>query len=245
MEPRPILRFQLDIEYDQWTCREFLTFKEGDIFSASILKDHPALISCEKMESEKRNEFITSYVEKYSEEHKQELASTLEQAKNGWLKVEDAFFKETDKVFSKNPKEETIYIYDWPKGKYLCYLSIFNCNPRFIKEKEFQAYYKHPLGINFVCIHEMLHFIFYDYLEKNFSEQYKTLGKRNLWKLSEIFNDVILRIDEFISLTKQKDPSIYAQSREELVIYQRMWEEAKENIDTFIKNYLNKIYYDI
>ena len=234
---KPKLKFQLDIEYDRWTCNEFLTFNEQDIFSASILKDHPVLTSCDKMESGARKEFINKFVEKYYEKHRQELAHTLEQAKKDWLKVEDAFFEETDNVFSKNLEGR----YSWPKGNYICYLSIFNCNPRFIKEKEFQAYYEHPLGINFVCIHEMLHFIFYNYLEKRFLEQYKECDEKIIWKLSEVFNDVILRTDEFVSLTKHKDPTIYAESGNELIKHQKMWEKAEGNINTFVKNYFSSL----
>ncbi|MBU1016914.1 MAG: hypothetical protein ABIJ82_02920 [Patescibacteria group bacterium] len=237
MNSKPKLKFKWDMEYDQWTGKEFLTFKDKDIFSNSILKDHPTLISCEKMESGTRKEFIDEFVEKYYEEHKWKRLGFLKRAKEDWAKIETAFFETTDKLFSRNPKGG----YNWPKGNYICYLSIFNCNPRFIKEKEFQAYYKHPLGINFVCIHEMLHFIFYDYLEKNFSKQYKEYDERVIWKLSEVFNDVILRTDEFISLTKQKEPSIYAESREELVKYRKMWGKAKGSTEIFIKNYFSSL----
>lgn len=237
MDLKPQLKFQWDIEQDQWTSKEFLTFKEGDSFSASILKNHPKLVFGKEVVSESREEFIKEYVKKYYMEHKWERLGFLKQAKDDWAKTENDFFEITDKLFSKNSKNG----YNWPKGNYICYLSIFNCNPRFIKKKEFQAYYKHLLGINFVCIHEMLHFIVYDYLEKNFSKQYKKYGEKAIWKLSEVFNDVILRTAEFVSLTKQKEPAVYAQSPEELVKYQKMWEKGKGNIDIFIKSYFSSL----
>ena len=96
------------------------------------------------------------------------------------------------------------FLYPWPEGKYISYLSIFNCNPRFIETKEFQVSYKHPETTNYVCVHEMLLFIFYDYLKKNFSKEYKKLDSKYIWKLSEIFNDVVLRLPEFVSITGQK-----------------------------------------
>jgi hypothetical protein len=52
MELRPKIKFQLDIEYDQWTCKEFLSFKEDDIFSNSILRDHPDLIKAKELDQE-------------------------------------------------------------------------------------------------------------------------------------------------------------------------------------------------
>ncbi|MFH1565813.1 MAG: hypothetical protein ABIB98_01255, partial [bacterium] len=61
------------------------------------------------------------------------------------------------------------------------------------------------------------------------------------WKLSEVFNDVILRTAEFVSLTKQKEPAVYAQSPEELVKYQKMWEKGKGNIDIFFKSYFSSL----
>jgi hypothetical protein len=128
-------------------------------------------------------------------------------------------------------------MYPWPNGNYACYISIFNCNPRFIKEKEFQAYFRHPSTINYVCVHEMLHFIFYDYLEKCFSDEYKSLGDKSVWKLSEIINDVVLRLPEFVALTGQKNPPIYAETSEELKKYANLW-DVSGDIGKFIEDFL-------
>jgi hypothetical protein len=128
-------------------------------------------------------------------------------------------------------------MYPWPDGNYICYISIFNCNPRFIKEKEFQAFYKHNATTNYVCAHEMLHFIFYDYLDKNFKGKYKTLCESVIWKLSEVFNDVVLRLPEFVEITEQKNPGIYAQTNKELIKNQNLWKQTR-NTKGFIEKYL-------
>jgi len=232
----PKLKFQLDVTYDQWTCKEFLSFKEDDIFSNSILKDHPELIKAKELDQEARKIFINNYIANYYTNHKDELNKAVTKAKNDWSKIENKFYEISAKLFGfKN--EKGIYPYSWPDGNYVCYISIFNCNPRFIKEKEFQAFYKHTATTNYVCVHEMLHFIFYDYLEKNFNDEYKSLRENAIWKLSEVFDDVVLRLPEFIVLTGQKDSSIYAQTAKELEQNLCLWEQSG-NVNTFIRLYL-------
>jgi hypothetical protein len=236
MELRPELKFQVDTEYDQWTCREFLSFKEDDIFSNSILRDHPDLMKAKELDKEAKKSFINEYVAGYYTNYIDELNKAAEKAKNDWSKIENQFFEISNKVFGFN-NENGAHMYPWPDGNYICYVSIFNCNPRFIKEKEFQAYYKHIATTNYVCAHEMLHFIFYDYVERNFNDEFKSLGENAIWKLSEIFNDVVLRLPEFIVLTGQKDPSIYAQTAKELEQNLNLWQKSN-NVNSFIRSYL-------
>ena len=204
-----------------------------------FLIDHTDLLKAKKLESEDKKNFINKYIEEYYKNHKKELDKAVEKAKNDWSKIENQFFELIDKLFSPD-NENGLYVYQWPDGNYICYISIFNCNPRFIKEKEFQAFYKHNATTNYVCVHEMFHFIFYDYLEKNFSNEYKTFGESVIWKLSEIINDVVLRLPGFVVLTGQIDPAIYAQTEQELKKYMKMWKDSAEVAD-FVRNYFKAI----
>lgn len=193
------------MELDKWT---------GGVkdFYNSVTRDHPDIA---------QGVSIDNYVTRYYKTHNIELNDALTRMKNDWLEIEKRFFAIVDKLFGT----------PWPEGKYICYLSIFNCNPRFIPTKDFQAFYKHPAGTNYVCCHEMLHFIFYDYFEKNF-------GGEN-WKLSEIFNDVVLRLPEFVAITHQKDPAIYAETQQELNDGVKLWQEAG-SVKKFVTGYLLK-----
>ncbi|HCC41895.1 hypothetical protein A2274_02405 [candidate division WWE3 bacterium RIFOXYA12_FULL_43_11] len=232
---KPELKFKLDRELDKWTGKEFLTFDETDMFSNSVLTDHQELKKAGELEKDAKSEFINKYVADYYAEHFKELEEKIVTASKDWLEVSDRFYILVNKLFSKASEPG----YDWLDGQYVCFLSIFNCNPRFIKQKFFQAFFNHPQTVNYVCMHEMLHFAFYDYVEKNFPAEFTTLGENGMWKLSEVFNDVVLRQPEFVAITKQSDPPIYAQSREELEKYKTAWQE-NPNPELFVKNYLKK-----
>jgi len=232
----PDLKFQLDMGFDQWTGDEFMTFSEEDIFSNSVLEGHPKLKACKNMEKDKRKDFINKYVSEYYKKHKKELDDTVKTAKEDWAKVSNPFYKSIDKLFSQNGKSK----YTWLEGNCICFLSIFNCGPRFIKDKFFQTYYKHGETINYACMHEMLHFAFYDYMKKNFLGEYKTLGEDGIWKLSEIFNDVVLREPDFVEISKQPNPTVYPENEEGLEKFKMMWEQ-NSTVNTFIKAYLNTL----
>lgn len=216
----PKLKFQLDIELDKWACN-------SSMFYNSNIKDYPDLAEGKDLEPEAKKAFNDKYVDGFYGTYKKELKDAIEKMTKDWLRIEKKYFEATDKLFS-NP---------WPEGKYICYPSIFNRNPRFIETKEFQVFYKHPETTGYVCAHEMLHFIFYDYVEKNFIEKSKGLGEKVIWRLSEIFNDVILRLPEFVAVTNQKDPAFYAETKEELNNAIKLWKEAK-TVKAFITKYL-------
>ncbi len=235
----PKLKFKLDVELDKWTAKEFLTFDANDMFSNSILTDHPELKKVKELEAYAGKEFTDNYITGFYSQHKEELEQKTVSATKDWSDICDKFYSLVDKLFSQNG--DTPHI--WPEGNYACFLSIFNCNPRFIKEKFFQAFYNHPQTVNYVCMHEMLHFAFYDYVENNFTSEFTALGENGMWKLSEIFNDVILRQPDFIDITEQTDPPIYAQSREELNNYLLMWQQDPKT-NHFLINYLKSIQID-
>lgn len=235
--PYPNLQFSIDKGFDQWTCREFLTYDPKNIFSNSILRDHPKLDKFKEVPESERGKAFNRYVDQYYEGNLKELKGVSKNSEVDWQKIKMRFFNLIDSLFvTKNPTESK-YIYTWPEGKYTCAISIFNCNPRFIEDKNFQAYFRHPGGITYICVHEMLHFALYDYVEKSHNKLFENLGKDEMWKLSEIFNDVILRTLDFVKITTVQRPGIYAQSEEELKKYSKMWEGSK-NIDEFLDKYI-------
>jgi len=220
MDLKPNLQFQSNNELDKWSCN-------SNIFYNSVIKDHPRLAEGKDLDPEAKKAFNDEYVDDYYITYRKELENAKDKMASDWLIISRRFFELTDKLFG----------IPWPEGKYVCYLSIFNCNPRFIETKEFQVFYKHPATTNYVCAHEMLHFIFYSYVEKNFSREYGKLGEKVIWKLSEIFDDVVLRLPEFVAITGQKDPAFYSETRQELDNAIKLWGETK-TIRLFVIKYL-------
>jgi len=221
----PRLKFDLNIELDKWACN-------SSMFYNSNIKDYPGLAKGKDLGSEAKTAYNNKFVDDFYTAHINEIKNAIKIMKRDWLRNEKKYFEATGRLFS-NP---------WPKGRYTCHLSIFNRNPRFIETKEFQAFYKHSATTNFVCAHEMLHFIFYDYVEKNFTEKPRNMEEKTIWKLSEIFNDVILRLPEFVAITGQKEPAFYAESEQELNDAIKLWEEVK-TVKVFIAKYFKLVGY--
>lgn len=236
MNQYPELSFSLDVELDKWTCNRFLVYKEFTNFSQAILFNHPNLATVKDEKDKIRKKYCDLYVEKYYNSHEQEINSAIEKMKSDWESVFPRFYPEVKKLFAETNES----LYEWPKGNYVCKLSIFNCNPRWVETKTFQTFYMKPSGTNPTCMHEMLHFAFYDYIDRHFAGECKQIGDKAVWKMSEVFNDVILRQPEFIMLTGRENPGIYAETREELAKNLDLWKES-ESANEFIREYIKSL----
>lgn len=227
----PKLKFKINKALDKKMCFNFLDYKAAGIdFGTSIIQDHPSLRKLNKLNIEEKISFINRYVDNYYRKYRQVLIKFLKKFKTEWQSIEEQFYLETNKIFKGHP---------WPKGLYICYLSIFNCNPRFLENKTFQVYYRHSYGVKYVASHEVLHFIFYDYLEKNFAKEVKNILADKIWTLSEVFNNIILSTPSFIKLT-QKKPLGYPTHVKLSKKLSSLWDKTNK-IDLFLKNYFQLI----
>lgn len=221
----PNLKFQLNKNLDKKICLEFLEKKKAGIdFGRGIIRLYPQLEKVKGLSREEKQEIISEFVEDYYHRHKKELEVALKNFENSWSNCEEKFYRQVRKIFKNHP---------WPKGKYICYLSIFNCNPRFLKDKTFQAFFKHPLGICHVAAHELLHFVFYDYVEKKFPKATTRIGKEKLWEASEVFNSLVLSLPQFKKITGVKKEKGYPAHAKLLPQYQKIW-QASRDIDQFL-----------
>lgn len=221
----PHVNFEINKEMDYWAVKEFLTFDPEDSFSNSILFAHPNLNGAKSFNYEERIDFYNKYVDQVYENICDVLAQVKTRIQENWDTVETEFLEKTQKIFMGHP---------WPEGAYVGFLSIFNCNPRFLNQKTFQVYYEHPEGPVYVCAHEMLHFMFYDYLEKH-PELVEGFSEALIWYLSEIFNVVILETPEFVKITGNSNPQPYKKHVEFIPKFRGLWKSEKD-VFWFIKN---------
>lgn len=232
------IKFELNKELDKQMAFIFLsrTAKVGGVnFSQGVTKLHPSLGEAKVKGEEDRKDLINKYFDKYYEDHDEELKMEIIEFKNRWSKVELKFIEQINKIF-KNP--------NLPKGKYIGYLSIINCNPRFLDSKTFQIFNKHRAGSNLVTAHEVLHFFFYDYAENKYPEIFKELdaNKGVYWMLAELFNDMILSLPEFIEIHGNKEVQSYPKHQEYSEYMKKLWSDNPD-IDNWIieaYNYLSK-----
>ena len=123
--------------------------------------------------------------------------------------VEGVLFTELEEYFG----------HDYSKDNYTCYLSIFDCNPRYVETKSFQVYYRRPYHLRKeVIAHELTHFAFYD-----FCNNIGLTDTKELWELSEIFNVIFLNLSEIRSVIGAEELLFYPSLKEKLEIVRNIW----------------------
>lgn len=223
----PQIKFKLNKSLDKELANKFLFLKGGGIdFGRGIIEDHPELAFVKDVNQKKKRErLISEYVDCFYKTHLSKLCNIVHKFNNKWKKREKEFLNSVAKIFRNHP---------WPKGKYIGYLSIFDCNPRNLKDKTFQIYYKHPAGVVYVTAHELLHFIFYDYFKKKFKKDFKKISEEKLWKISEIFNSVLFSFKPFSRFAPNKLKRFdYPAFKKEIKRTKKIWETSKD-IDRLI-----------
>ncbi|MFH1457307.1 MAG: hypothetical protein ABIF17_04340 [Patescibacteria group bacterium] len=223
----PKISYKLNKPLDKKITLEFLNIKAGGVdFSNGIIGVHPELKGINKQSKIKQKEKINKHFDSFYKQHKDYLNKRIIEFQKDWNKVEKKYFQEVNKIF-KN--------YLWSKGKYIGYLSIIDCNPRFLNNETFQVFYFHPEGSVAVTSHELLHFIFYDYCFKKHPKIFKKLNPDDniFWDLAEIFNAVILSQPEFVKIHKIKKQSNYPAHKKLIPVLKRLWNKEKD-IDKWI-----------
>lgn len=138
--------------------------------------------------AKEQQKIVAAYSKSIYALRKKEIKTCFNQVLLDWRDVEDEYLSLVDRIFQKHP---------WPKGRYAGYVSIFNMYPRNIEAKTFFFPYIHsiPKKHNEVIAHEMLHFMFFSYIQKMYGIgedfRFKGRSKEYVWEVSEVFNNVI------------------------------------------------------
>lgn len=206
---------------------EFLNVRGGGIdFGAGILKTHPQLKRIKFLSILQKRKIIRVYCNNYYRTHKTAMHRKLERVKNVWHKQEKKYITITEDFFGD---------FRFPEGQYIAYASIINCNPRFLESKTFQFFYKKSIpDIIHTIAHELLHFIFFDFVEKRLKKEVKDLSHDQLWDLSEIFNVVVLRSLRYRSIVNQRFVCPYPDHRQYLRQFEEVYKTSR-NVEEFIR----------
>ncbi|OGC56194.1 hypothetical protein A3H26_03200 [candidate division WWE3 bacterium RIFCSPLOWO2_12_FULL_36_10] len=229
---RPHIKFKLNKSLDIKMAEAFLDFKCGGVdFSRGIMNVHPKLKILKSVKNKrKRKKIIKAHFDNFYKKHGGYLKNKAAEFNTEWKTVESKFLSETNKIFKG---------YHFHKGKYIGYLSIIDCNPRFIKDKTFQIFYFHPSGARYVVAHELLHFIFYDYAINKFPKIFKKLDTENgiFWDLAEIFNTTILSVSEFKKIHGQKNAPPYPEHKKYIPQITAFWKKTQDIDEWLLKSY--------
>lgn len=227
----PHITFHLNEELDKTIMLEFFINgeKAGFDFKKEIISLHPVTKKFDQLGSKGKLKLaINDFVTDFYKAKKNKLNNAKIKFQKIWNLVEDDFFKEADNIFDK---------LDWPKGKYVGYISILPIGARFPKNKTFQSCWLWEKNLKAQVIHELLHFQFYNLAEKITGKNQEENEK--IWKLSEIFNDIVQREDEFVKLQGYAPEVGYPKHKNEHNRYLEIWQK-KMKARSFIKESLKK-----
>ncbi|MFH1298483.1 MAG: hypothetical protein ABII07_01530 [Patescibacteria group bacterium] len=222
------LRFCLNKKLDEYMAEEFLNVRGGGIdFGGGIVKIHQQLKSVKSLKNiAQRKKAIRVYFDNYYRIHGTAMLRKTERVQNAWRKQEKKYITITEDFFGG---------FRFPKGKYIAYTSIINCNPRFLESKTFQFFYKKPLAdVIYTIAHELLHFIFFAFVEKKFKKETKHLSEDQLWNLSEIFNVVVLKSSQYCHVVNQKFVIPYPDHRRYIRQFEKVYKNSR-NTEEFIR----------
>lgn len=211
--PMPRIIFKINKKMDLQTGLLFRNVKAGgvDFKKWGLLAPHPAL----KVHKLLSSRVIKAYANHYYQQHEKELKTICKKMAREWGQFSKTFFALTKKIFRTHP---------FPVGDYRCYLSIWNCNPRDIRHKSFQIFYRKKNCVEAIA-HEMLHFIFYDYFYKQCPYSRRPAYAKKVWELSEAFNTVVLNSSRWRKQLHIKKQYPYPELRRLVRIMSKQWKQ--------------------
>jgi len=216
-----MIKIDLNIELDCQVYAEFHNFSvSGTDFGLRIKKDHPRinLVNYEK------------YITEFYKEKRAEIEISTSELSGTISQKSDLYFAAIKKYFGL----------DYGKENYNGYISIFDCNPRFIENRSFQVFYKKSnLDKLEVCFHEITHFAFFDYFKKLLPAEYKSLDRNKgvLWELSEIINVILLNEPEFRNILQKEEKLFYPSLENKFKEIKTIWINSDKRLDS---NFMQK-----
>lgn len=188
----------------------------GADFGKKIRDEHPAITL----------ENHSKYIDDFYTAHASELEDVRKDTEACFAEIKNVLFLEMNNYFECEYSDEN----------YTCFLSIFDCNPRYLETKSFQVYYNRSHDMRKeVVAHELTHFAFFDFCHKIGIEDSK-----ELWEFSEIFNVLFLNIPSIQKAIGAEELLFYPNLKFKLEEIRRIWEQHL-NTKEFVDRSLQKL----
>lgn len=220
-----MIKIICDKNLDKEVYRDFADFSIAGVdFGLKIRKDH--------LDITKDN--YESYIDNFYQENQEFIEQSARELQEKIDVTQNAFFEAVRNVFKK----------DYSKSDFNGVLSIFDCNPRYPEKSLFQIYYRRDLlGKMEVVYHEVMHFVFFQFCSEQCSEVIKGYDPNNgvYWKLSEIFNVIILNQPAFRNILEREEKLFYPELQDALEIAKEIWTVGDGDVRYFVENMLNRL----
>ncbi len=231
---QPIIKLKFNQKLDQelaWNFYSNQEFGGCNFWKERAVKYHPKLTEIKSVKNPKV--FLNKYILDFYGSSGREIKILSENTIKYLSQEQDKFFLIVDKLFKGHP---------WPRKKFIGYFSMFDFCPRFLDSGEFQVFIYDSSNLQlFTIFHELLHFIFYDFTQKNFPETRRINTEQGkLWNIAEVFNAVIQNTGDFISLHGKIKNIGYLEHKELILRGRFLW---KKNADVYgwISNMLRSV----
>mgnify|MGYP000923006800 FL=1 len=228
---KPNLKLVINIKKEIGSAQGFIKYSD---YVDRFLPLNFQYILNKKFTPVERNKMVAEYTKHIHNLYKKEIREGVAETKKRWAKIENKFYRLIDKIFQGHP---------WPKGKYTGYASIYHMYPRYIKEKTFFFPYKqNKLDPRLTIAHEMLHFIFFDYIKNKYGieerDKIKSKEPKYVWKISETFNVVIENWQPYMKLFGRKEKRTpYHQGYKKMFSKMTKQWTKEQNINKLLNNY--------
>ncbi|EKE29343.1 MAG: hypothetical protein ACD_2C00188G0006 [uncultured bacterium (gcode 4)] len=218
----PELKLLIDIEQDTDNAKYFIA--NWEFLEWFIPRDFQYILS-DAFTPESRNIVIAEYTKHIYKIRENKIANWLNLTIGTWEGIKLKYYELTDRIFKWHK---------WLSWDYRWYISVYNMYPRNIDEKYFYFPYEYSFwNPVWVIGHEMLHFIFFDYLSKIYWIEEKTKFEWKpsnfVWQVSETFNNVIEDWKPYTDLIDEKESKSTYPGCEKL--YEDMTKIWNENYD--------------
>lgn len=220
---RPRIMIKSDLQLDQvmaWNFYFSPVHGGHNFWRERAVKHHPDLENTSDMQDQKL--FLDTYINVYYREYENDILHAVQEVSRILVQKQGCFFDTVDTIFKKYP---------WPCDSFTGYVSIFDFCPRFLDDGSFQVFlYDKKQMYLYAVFHEMLHFIFYDYVQKMFPD---TIGGMDteegpLWDLAEVFNVVMHNTDAFIALHGKVENIGYPVHAAMIIRGEEIWKQTSD-----------------
>ncbi len=233
-EMYPKIKFKIDVKTDIENAKSFIKRRKSDkYFLEWFLPKEVQYILNGKFSEKELNKILEAYTIHIHTLRRKEIENDIKSVRGNWAKVEKGYFKLIDRIFNN---------FLWPRGSYTGFATIYNMYPRNISKRVFFFPYIHniPNYANYVIAHEMMHFIFFDYINKIYeireNAEFKNKPQKYVWQISEVFNNVIEDWKEYQNVIKcHRKPRPYPGTEKIFSEMKKQWRKKQD-----IKGLLNK-----